>query len=244
MKTIKILFVLMVAAVYVSAQTPYIGAKAQYGITRLPNSQLSLPISYKEGSYAANKDVKLDISFGRSYGLYGGFQLLRIFKLQGELLFTEIVQNYKDLKKNVTIAGANTTIDYKAITNVKNVDLPVMAVVGNIMYLEAGPVFNVLLKSSFSSDIDSVMNSDGSMIKNVENADIDIKNRYSKINVGLGVGTGTSISISHFGFHAGVRYYMGLNKFGKNLTELQQNVKTERTGVWSLMLNIGMRFIF
>lgn len=217
MKTLNLLFVLLIASFYLSAQKPYIGAKAAWGIIRLSNSEV------KENSDSMKY---VFFSFGSSIGAVGGVAFTERLKLQGEILLSTVSQKYK---------GTDLTKDFRSVTETKMLDIPIMLIVGKWIYVEAGGVLNILLKANFSETIDNVN------IKDKEN----VISKYDHINYGIAFGGGINLNAgSHFGFNAGLRTYIGVSDFGKGVDALKNDIKNDKTGYWSVMLNAGARFRF
>lgn len=216
MKIIKLLIVLLFAASYSFAQSPYLGGKAAFGITRLPNSEI------KDNS----DSMKLNLSFGYSAGIVGGIAFTERFKIQAEILLSNVNQKYQ---------GTIPAGDYNSITETKMLDIPVMVIVGKWVYVEAGGIVNILLKANFSETLNDVKTIDKE----------NVISKYDRINYGIAAGGGVNLNIGeHFGFNAGLRAYVGLNDFGKGVDALKNDIKTDKTTYWSLMLNAGLRIRF
>ncbi len=227
MKQLFLSLLILLAISSLQAQKLYVGGKFAGGITRLPNKDVK-------------KQADMPLSFGYSMGGYCGITFTERLKFQGELLFSAINQKYEGTSFFKDTSNLLNAFDYKSVTKLKNIDIPVVAILGKWIYVEGGVCFNILL----TADINEVA-SNWNMADVYNKKKEDISSHFQRINLSLVGGGGISMMIlDHFGFNAGLRGFMGVNDFGSSVNTLNESLKSGRTGYWSLMINAGARYKF
>ncbi|HBX53676.1 MAG: hypothetical protein A2275_08515 [Bacteroidetes bacterium RIFOXYA12_FULL_35_11] len=204
MKTINFIILLVMGFSYIAdAQQPFLGGRVGYGYTRLNNKYIA------EQPDSVQQYVS---SFGTNFGVGGGFYFTDRFCLKTELVFNNIQQRYEG-----DIMGG-----YKSLTDVKTLDIPILFSFGKWVYIEAGPVFNFVLKASFNSTIDSLDQK-------------NITDKYNRINYGAMLGGGFAL---HAGdilvLYGGLRGFVGLKDYGNGVDALGEEIHDYKTTSWGI----------
>jgi hypothetical protein len=133
-----------------------------------------------------DNDVKFDNSIGFHLGLLAHIHLTERFAMQPEVVFST--------------QGANTSIgSIKGDLNLDYINIPLMfqSMFDNGFRLQAGPQVGFLINAK----------------SRVGNVNSEVKNDFSKLDLGVGVGMSYVYPPSGFGFDA--RYNIGLNNINE-----------------------------
>lgn len=215
MKKLILFSAILFFAIENFAQSPFLGAKTGVSLTRLKNQQISNNVDSMKANF---------FTFSYFYGITGGITITERFALQGELLINTLSQNY-DITKGTFQGGTSTT-------EINTVDIPIMVIVGKRIYVEAGPVINIIVNATVKSTVDALNNK-------------DVTDHFDQFSYGVAFGGGLCIhATEHFAVNLGLRGYIGLTDLGNGVDALGRKISEYKTTGWSAGLNGGLRIVF
>lgn len=188
-KIVLLALIVLLLSNYTIAQTAFrIGGKFSYPLyTRIHNPQVD---------NAEDNIQQYDEASTICFGLMAGIKIVKRFGITAELLYSDMIQNYKGASLEQGSAQA-----YKSFNRIKSFDVPIMFEYGKYIYAEIGPVFSFLLDADFEQTIASIKN------KN------DVTEKFSRYNWGGAIGFGINMPIKLVEITLGTRYTLGLRDF-------------------------------
>ncbi|MDR2916022.1 MAG: PorT family protein [Tannerella sp.] len=148
--------------------------------------------------YFGKKIIDEDVDFrtGLNAGVFGKYEINKIFDIQVELLYSQ--QGYKDNVDIIDYGGGVISEGYKILSHYLNVPVLLKYYPVKRFYIEAGPQVGFCLNSKLSGEN-----------KEIDNELNSLKLDYNTVDFSLAGGIGVHVG---YGLTANVRYSHGFTK--------------------------------
>ena len=216
-KLLPVLLILIFAASFTLAQKKvrkvvYETVDDESG-TMIAGAKFGLNFATFGGDNSSNYSTTTKFFFGGFFG----YDLIRNFGLQGELLYNPVGGGYSSPGQ----AGGNDGISYLEFVVLAKYSVPVNPVIK--IFFEAGPQLGIKLSATAHSD--------------ATGTDTDISQYISGTDFDLVVGTGTAFRVGPGNILFDVRYNIGLSSIQKNGNAHNSNQVFSMAVGYGLFLN-------